>query len=181
MIGAAFDSLRQAGQGNPPILIRMADIIGELARGAGVVAGGRVWRNSLARSARPRRPLNLCRPTSRMSGAAWTGRPKHSDWRASTAGQIRRLWHRAKRQLAASSAGRWREGSSRPCEERSDAAIQGLGSRLNGEDGRDLLGRRVAALLAMTEGGRPGTKRAARQTFGPRAFRLAFYAWKVRA
>ena len=50
----------------------------------------------------------------------------------------------------------------RPCEERSDAAIQGLGSRLNGEDSRDLLGRRVAALLAMTEGGRPGTEKAAR-------------------
>jgi uncharacterized membrane protein len=43
LIGATFDSLRQAGRTNPAILIRMADIIGELAR----TAPARCWREGL--------------------------------------------------------------------------------------------------------------------------------------
>jgi uncharacterized membrane protein len=44
MIGAAFDPLRQAGRTNPAVLIRMADIIAELAR----AARGRRWKDALA-------------------------------------------------------------------------------------------------------------------------------------
>ena len=44
LIGAAFNSLRQAGRTNPAILIRMADIIGELAR----TAQAQRWREGLA-------------------------------------------------------------------------------------------------------------------------------------
>ena len=43
LIGATLNSLRQAGQTNPAILIRMADIIGELAR----TAPARCWREGL--------------------------------------------------------------------------------------------------------------------------------------
>lgn len=44
MIGAAFDALRQAGRSNPAVLIRMADIIGQLAAGARAQS----WRQALA-------------------------------------------------------------------------------------------------------------------------------------
>jgi uncharacterized membrane protein len=44
MIGTAFDALRQAAGNNPAVLIRMADIIGELARGA----RGDRWNDGLA-------------------------------------------------------------------------------------------------------------------------------------
>ncbi|MEJ1934513.1 DUF2254 domain-containing protein, partial [Nostoc sp. NIES-2111] len=45
LVGAAFDALRQAGRSNPAILIRMADVIGQLAP----AVPGDAWAQALAR------------------------------------------------------------------------------------------------------------------------------------